>query len=199
MKRFGIFMAATALLAVSCSSNEEVVTEETVEAVTYTVDTEASNINWRGEENENHFHEGTIAFSEGTMTLKGEEVVEGNFQVDLSTIKVTDDVTPEEKVPYLVGHLQDTAFFFMADYPMIDVTIGDYKDGKLATTISVQGVEIKEDVPVKIATTEEGATVTGDFSIDLAPAKLMGFAPNPETGSAISSKIDFNLNLVLKK
>lgn len=192
-------MAATALLAVSCSTNEEAVTEETVEAVSYTVDTEASNINWRGEENENHFHEGTIAFSEGTMTLKGEEVVEGNFKVDLSTIKVTDDVTPEEKVPYLVGHLQDTAFFFMADYPTIDVKIGDYKDGKLATTISVQGVEIKEDVPVKVATTDEGATVTGDFSIDLAPAKLMGFAPNPETGSAISSKIDFNLNLVLKK
>lgn len=193
-------MIATAFLAVSCTNNAETTTEEeTLEPVSYTVDVDASTLNWRGEENENHYHEGTIAFSEGSMTMKGNEVVEGNFKVDLSTIKVTDDVTPEEKIPYLISHLQDTAFFFMAEYPVIDVKVEDYTDGKLSTTISVQGVDITENVPVQITTTDDGASITGDFSIDLAPAKMMGFEPNPETGSAISSKVSFNLNLILTK
>ena len=201
MKRISTLMIASiALVAASCSSTDEATEDGTVvESVTYTLDADASSMDWRGAENDEHFHTGTIKFSEGSLVMNGEELESGSFKVDMSSISVTTEGLPEEKVGYLLGHLGNEDFFNTESNPVVDVTLGAYADGKLDITLNVLGQEVKSNVAVEISTTDAGATMTGDFEVDFAALNLPGFQPDPESGSAISSAIQFKLNLALTK
>ena len=203
MKKIATLMiASVALVAASCSSTEDNTAPEeeveVVESVTYTLDAEASSMNWKGSESEDDFHTGSIKFSAGSLTMKGEEVESGSFTVDMTSISVSDEM-PEEKIGYLIGHLGNEDFFNVESFPTTEVTVGAYADGKLDITLNVLGQEIKDNVAVTINTTEEGATMTGDFTVDFASLNVPGFQPDPESGEAISSAIEFTLNIALTK
>ena len=199
MKKIGILLfASMAVMSTSCSSTEE--TEETVEVtpVTYQLDTENSKLSWKGDEGPEHFHTGDLKFSEGTLTMKGEDVESGEFIVDMKSISVTDQ-TPQEKVGYLVGHLQNEDFFNVEKFPTVKVVLGEYNDGKLKTTIHVLGQEITNDLPVRIKADGETASIEGDFEVDFASTNMPGIQPDPESGEAISSVFSFTLKAKLKK
>lgn len=203
MKRANLLlMAATALFAVACGSGEETndTADATVEPVVYNLDSEATSLWWKGEENEMHFHTGHVKVTEGSMTMVGDSVTEGKFTVDLKTISVADSM-PQEKVDYLVSHLQDTAFFFTAQYPTATVTVNGYADGKLNTTINVLGTDLQNEIPLTMNKTEEGVTFNGKFSIDFADTKMPYITDvQEETGApGAKSEFEFDLNLVLKK
>lgn len=194
-------MAATAVFAMSCGSNEEANDHsEPVEPVTYSVDGENTSLWWRGEENEQHFHTGYVKVTEGTLTMVGDTVKEGSFTIDMNQISVADSM-PEGKRDYLITHLKDTSFFFTAEYPTVSVKVDGYKDGKLSTTINVLGTELKNDIPVEMTKSEEGVTFTGKFSIDFADSKMEYITEiDPETGvPGAKSEFKFDLNLVMKK
>lgn len=195
-----LLMIAASLGLVSCSSEESTETNE-VEATTYTLDTEKSTLNWHGEENEEHFHDGTISFSEGSFTMKGDEVVSGDFTLDLASLKPMTEGYPAEKMEYLKGHLMDTSFFFAAEHPNITVKTAEYENGKLNTTINVRGIDVTTSVPVEIKSSENGVTIAGDFSIDFADAKIPYVTePDPETGKPGAKTVfDFTMNLHLTK
>ena len=63
------------------------------------------------------------------------------------------------------------------------------------------GKEIKAVMPVKYSKDENGITAKGKFSLDFAPTGLMGFSPAPgdPENAHVDSKIEFEINLVLKK
>lgn len=192
-------MAAVGLTAVSCSSNEEE-EEEKVEKVVYTLDASASTLQWHGEENENHFHDGVIQVTEGTLTMEGDELVSGEFTIDPKSIQGQTEGYPEEKLAYLSGHLQDTAFLFVAEYPTIKVTTQSYKDGNLTATINVRGVDLTAVMPVEIKTTEDGATMTGDFAVNFSPVGMPYLEMKNEEGQpAAKSSIQFKMDLKLNK
>lgn len=195
-----LLMLAASLGMVGCSNSEGESTPE-VKEVTYSLDQENSTLNWHGEENEEHFHEGTISFTSGSLTMKGDELVSAEFELDPATINPMTEGYPQEKMDYLKSHLMDTSFFFTAEHPMIKVTANDYTDGKLSATINVRGLDVTADVPVTIEQTEDGASITGDFSIDFADAKIPYITePDPETGKpGAKSTFDFKMKLNLKK
>lgn len=201
MKRVNLLlMAATALFAVACGSGEGAETEVAAEPVVYNVDSEATSLWWKGEENEMHFHTGHVKVTEGSLTMVGDSVTEGKFTVDLKTITVADSM-PQTKIDYLISHLQDTAFFFTAQYPTATVTVNGYADGKMNATISVLGTDLTNDIPLTMNKTEEGVTFNGKFSIDFADTKMPYITePQEETGApGAKSAFEFDLNLVLKK
>jgi polyisoprenoid-binding protein YceI len=99
----------------------------------------------------------------------------------------------------LAGHLKDTSFFFVAEYPTIKVSVTDYNEGKLSTVISVRGVEIKQQLPVTLKQDESSVSITGKFNVNLASLKMKGMEPDPESGEKIQDEVAFDLNLVLKK
>ena len=192
-------MAAVGLTAVSCSSNEET-EEETVEKVVYTIDASASTLKWHGEENENHFHDGVIQVTEGTLTMEGDKFVSGEFTIDPKTIKGQTEGYPQEKMDYLSMHLQDTAFLFVAEYPTIKVTADSYENGNLSATINVRGVDLKAVMPVAIKTTEDGATMTGEFTVNFSPVGMPYLEMKNEEGQpAAKSGIEFKMDLKLNK
>lgn len=196
-----LFLAMAAVAVTSCSSEESTETEEKVEKVVYSLDADASTLNWHGEENENHYHDGVISVTEGTFTMEGDNVVSGEFTIDAKSIKGQTEGYPEEKMMYLSGHLQDTAFLFVAEYPTVKVTTGAYEDGKLDATINVRGVDIKTKLPVKIETNENGASIKGDFAVNFGPVGMPYLAQiNEETGEpSAKSDILFKMDLQLKK
>ncbi len=209
MKKIATLMiASVALVAASCSSAEEEVSEDTnqeVEAVTYNLDGGASSLAWAANMGPDYGHEGTVGITEGTLTVKGDDV-SGNFTIDMSTIKSTD--LDEPKATYLSAHLQGTApdedhpvdmFFNVPMYPTVGVTVDGYSDGKLMLTLDIVGKELKQDVAAEMTSDENGASIKGDFSLDLTSLGIPGLQPNPEDGSQINPVIDFTLDAVLTK
>lgn len=204
MKNFGIALfASLAVIATSCSNTET--EQEVVESTTYSLDKDASTLEWAANMSPEYGHTGTVEITEGTLEMKGDELVSGTFTIDMNTIKSTD--LEEPKATYLAAHLMGTApdeqhpvdlFFNTPKYPTVTVTLGDYKDGKLGLTLSILGKELKQDVPVKVKNDENGATIKGDFSLDMNSLEIPGLQPGPD-GSQINPVIDFKLNVAMKK
>lgn len=213
MKKSSIlFLAAAAVFATACSSettNEEGTNEEEVQAVTYTLDKDNSSLSWAANMSPEYGHTGTIMVSEGSLTMTGDEVTEGSFKVDMSSIKNTDMATEApEKAMALEGHLKGTMvdekhpvdlFFNTPSFPTVGVTLGEYKDGNLAITLDIVGTTLEQSVPVAIEANEEGASIKGSFGINFESTGIMGFQKNPEDGSQIGPEVKFELDLKLKK
>ncbi len=201
MKKIGfLFLAAVAMAFVSCSPAEEV-----VEPVTYNLDAANSTLSWKGSMAVDYFHTGTVDFKSGSITMEGDSLTAGSFVLDMTSIKNT-DLEDKVKASYLEGHLMGTIvdsmrpqnmFFNTPEYPTVEVKLGAYKDGMLTTTLVILETELTQDVAVKLTADEKGASLTGKFSMDIADAKIPGFAPS-EQGS-IATAIEFDLNLKLTK
>jgi polyisoprenoid-binding protein YceI len=196
MKAFNLlFVAAAAISLVSCGGSEE----PTAEKVTYQLDTKASTLAWTGSKNPSYFHIGSVNFSSGSVEMEGDKLVGGTFTVDMNSIDSKDPNVPADKLPMLVGHLKDTAFFFVADFPEVTVTVGEYANGKLPTTITVKGMDIKQDIAVKVVSTESNVKITGKFDVDFSALKMMGMEPQPGSPEHVLPIINFDLNLSLDK
>lgn len=193
-----LFVGASLFLA-SCGG--ENTPDETVEEVAYSADVKGSTINWRGAENAEHFHTGTIALKSGTLTLKGEEVVAGQFVVDMNSISANTEGYPAEKLAYLNSHLTDTAFFFVSDFPEVTVDVLSYSMGKMKARFSLLGSELEQEVPVKITSDEKEAAITGKFKLNIESLNMPYLKEvNEETGKpALMPELEFDLNIVLKK
>ena len=185
-----------ALTLSSCNSSNE---NEAEEKVMYQLDLEKSSLGWKGAENEEYFHTGVLSFQEGSLEMMGDKVLNGNFSIDLNKLAANDKALPDDKKEMLAGHLKDTSFFFVAEYPTIKVSVTDYNEGKLSTVISVRGVEIKQQLPVTLKQDESSVSITGKFNVNLASLKMKGMEPDPESGEKIQDEVAFDLNLVLKK
>lgn len=201
-------LCAAGLLVASCgaenttettdeSENQE--NQEVVEPTVYTLDTESSILKWKGSEGEDEFHVGTINFSEGSVTMEGTALQSGLFVVDMSSITVKDDGMPDNLKAKLKGHLENEDFFNAAKYATTTVSLGSYTDGKLDITLNVMGKEVTSTVPVTIETAEAGATISGNFSVDMTEVGVPGLAPQEEADESISPVIEFGINAVLKK
>jgi len=206
MRKFGIFfLAAGALSLGACSetTTDEEVNEE-VEVLTYNLDNENSSLKWAAQMSPDYGHKGTIDFESGSITMENGELKEGSFIVDLKSIKVTD--LGEEKAPVLEGHLKGTMvdedhpqdmFFNTPENATAEVKVGEYKDGKLTTTLILLGTEVTQDVPVEITSDENGATIKGKFKFNFAAFNMPGLEPSEH--GAIQPDFDFDLNVVLTK
>lgn len=208
MKKFGVlFVAAGALSLAACSSpaaEEENEGNDVVEAVTYTLDADNSVLGWSASMSPEYGHQGTVNFSSGSITMEGETLTEGSFVVDMASIKNTDQ--EGDKAMALEGHLKGTMvdedhpqnmFFNTPEYPTVEVKLGEYKDGKLSTTLMILGSELTEEVPVTIEADENGASIKGQFSMNFSSLKMPGLEPSEH--GAISPDFKFELNVMLTK
>jgi hypothetical protein len=199
MKLINLILLGSAVAMMSSCGNGE--KEEKVEDVVFNADVKTSTIEWKGMENDQHFHVGTVMLKEGNLTMNGDQVVGGHFVVDMSTITAKTEGYPVEKLDYLNTHLKDTAFFFVAQHPDVTVDVTSYEKGKLKATFNILGASIEQEVPVKLTSDEKGATITGDFKLDISSVNIpYAKEINPETNKpALVPSLDFKINLVLKK
>lgn len=199
MKKINVLLfAAAAAFMTSCGSSET--TEEVaVEPVTYNLNAEASNLEWTGKKNEgDDKHVGTVKFKSGSVVVTEDVLTSGEFEIDMNSIATTDPM-PAEVQEKLNGHLKNEDFFNTAKYPTATVKVGELKDGKLPTTITLMGMDFKNDVPVTVSVKEDKVTIKGTFDFDFTGLKSIGFMADPASGQQILSVFSYNLNLELTK
>ena len=92
-----------------------IITSSGVFAQKSIINTEKSTIEWTGKKIGGQ-HEGVIKIKNGSLEIKNDEILAGDFTIDMNTITNTDlkDETYNQK---LVGHLKSDDFFGVAKFP----------------------------------------------------------------------------------
>ncbi len=200
MKAFKfLLMAAVAVSAASCAEKADGVEENPqAEEATYVIDKEASTLEWKGQKNENYFHTGKVWFSDGQMTMKGEELISGNFTLDMSTIKAEDPNLDQVKNDTLSAHLQGPYFFNVKNYKDVKVTLGSYKDGKLEVKMNVLGKDLDKTIDADIKLSDDKAWITGKFDVDFKELNMPGMQVQ-EGQEPIQPLVSYNLKIEMNK
>jgi len=195
MKLFNVLAVAaatTALVSFQYVTNSKHEGDE----VHYQIDKEHSILKWKGGKSAEYFHTGTVMFKSGELEMDHNMIEAGKFEIDLASIKITDNL-PDAKKVMLAGHLQNEDFFNIAKYATAAVNVGAYKDGKLHTTVTVLGMEVTHDIPVKLKADGKTAAIVGTFDFDFTDAKIPGTIHQEGDTESISPVFSFDLNLML--
>lgn len=91
------------------------------ETTTYTVDTEASMIEWYGSKPIGKSEAGTVQIAEGQLNFAGSELVDGSMVIDMATILPTSK--EGDMLEMLTGHLKSDEFFGIETYPTATLVI----------------------------------------------------------------------------
>jgi polyisoprenoid-binding protein YceI len=201
MKKVFLSMFVLAGLAmVSCSGEAA---EETVENVTYTVDSEATSLEWTGHyligDDVDHSHTGTVVVSSGTLVMNGDNFVEGSFTMDMTTLAEPNPMS-EEMGQKFIGHMNSADYFNVKAFPQSTFTVKSFDGNTMSGTLSVIGLSLDVNFPVTTSYGEGGMTASGEFTLDIASLNLPGLAIDPENPeNRVSPSVDFKLKLVMTK
>lgn len=180
-----IFLAACG----AAPEGEQVDAQEAVEttapaATTSTVlavDTDASVISWVGAKFTGDQHTGTINLADGVLMMENNNLVGGEFSIDMSTIAVTDE-TPEGGKAKLVKHLSTGDFFEVEKHPKakFQITSIEAATGTAGITHNITGNLTMKDItksitiPAEVRIGENSiAAQTPQFVIDRTQWNVM--------------------------
>lgn len=152
-------------------------TEETAsaegEAATYTVDTQASTVEWHGSKPVGSSESGTVAVAEGQLSFAGSTLVEGFVMIDMTSIETT--TQGGDMKGMLEGHLKSDEFFGVETYPTATLIIKSAEPTDIENQYAVVAdltikettdeIEFITDVVVGAGTLEATANIVVDRSI----------------------------------
>jgi polyisoprenoid-binding protein YceI len=140
---------------------------------TYKVQPQLSTLGWVGKKVGGQ-HNGTIELKEGTVLVKGGQVVGGTFVADMNTIKDT-DLTDAGYNAKLMGHLKSEDFFGVEKNPSATFVITSVKplkgdaNGNNATVsgnLTIKGKTNPLSFPAKVGVKNGVAAASGTATID---------------------------------
>lgn len=176
IKFFSVAIIGGAIAMTSCSEAPKAETPAApvspwAGTVNVNVDNAASLVTWKGEMIGGLYgHKGIVALKESKLQLTDGKVSGGNFTIDMTTIKPTDDnYNPKEgKSPEnLVGHLTTPDFFDAATHPTASFVITSVEGTTAKGKLTVRGVT-NDEVIENVTVTPEGdnVKVTGTLTFD---------------------------------
>jgi polyisoprenoid-binding protein YceI len=129
------------------------------------VNVEKSTVHWLGKKIGGQ-HDGFIKLKSGTLVLKNNKLVSGNFVIDMTTITNT-DLADEGYKQKLVGHLKSDDFFGVDKFPtatLIVTSSTTFVNGKATLTgvLTIKGK--KETITFDVVKT--GNTYTAKIDVD---------------------------------
>lgn len=129
------------------------------------LNTTKSEIKWTGKKI-GGTHYGAIELIKGELVLDGDQIANGNFVLDMTTISNA-DIESEEYNQKLVGHLKSEDFFSVEKYPESTLQIKKstpFRDNKVTVSadLTIKGItgQISFDV------VREGSTYTALIEVD---------------------------------
>jgi len=148
--------------APQATTGDAVAADAAATGVSYTIDAEASELNWRGAKVTDAHDGGFNAFS-GTIMVDGEDVTGVEIEVDMTSMWSDNE--------RLTGHLMSEDFFEVETYPkglfaLTSITPGDSLHtamGNLTMLDSTRGISFPVDVAV---VDENTVTASADFIIN---------------------------------
>ena len=145
------------------------------EAVSFTVDTGASLINWEGYKPGKYSHHGTIKIQSGAIAVKDGAPESGSFVIDMTSLEDHDLEGNPEKKAKLEGHLKSGDFFEVEKYPTASFEVTGVKeagDSSGATHVVTGNLTMKDitksvEIPAKVRVDEGKVYVeTPEFTIN---------------------------------
>lgn len=123
---FGLLLLAFSIVAcgenpagerVAAGEAMETTTVQTDGAVTYVVNTNASEINWEGGKLVGDTHKGTIDLQQGELLVEDGNLQGGRFIIDMNSLSSVDLAEKPDAKAKLEGHLKTGDFFETEKYP----------------------------------------------------------------------------------
>jgi len=142
-------------------------------AEAYKVQPQLSSLGWLGKKVGGQ-HNGTIELKEGTVLVKGGQVVGGTFVADMNSMKNT-DLTNADYNAKLMGHLKSEDFFGVEKNPTATFVITNIKPlkgdaaGNNATVtgnLTIKGKTNPLSFPAKVGVKNGVAAASGTATID---------------------------------
>jgi len=111
-------------------------------------------------------HYGEIKLKEGKFTVKGDQIVSGNFVIDMQTITCEDLKSPEWNKK-LIDHLNSDDFFSVSKFntaQLSNLKSAKFQGGKATTEadLTIKG----QTFPVKFDVVKDGKTYKAKITVD---------------------------------
>ncbi len=159
-----LFISLSALLFATYSS--------TPATNTATVDTDKSRVEWLAEKVTGK-HWGTVNIKSGTLELDGNKITGGTFEIDMTSIIVS-DIKDEGTNAKLVGHLKSEDFFSVSKNPTANFTITSTKPAKgtngnntlVTGDLTIKGITDELTFPARITVENNQVKAYGSFMVD---------------------------------
>jgi polyisoprenoid-binding protein YceI len=130
----------------------------------YTANSEKTTLAWTGEK-VTGLHSGTIRLKAGSLTIKDNKIVGGEFDIDMTTIK---DSEGNER---LEGHLKSGDFFDAVKFPVSKLVISestsfDKGTGVVKGTLTIKGVTNPVEIKATMQKKDDGLWFFTNIDID---------------------------------
>ena len=119
-------------------------------------------------------HSGTLQFKDGTVLVRGSQLVGGTFVVDMTSLKV-EDIKDAETNGKMMGHLRSDDFFSIASNPTATFAITNVASlkadaaGNNATitgNLTIKGITQSVSFPAKVGVKNGVAAASGIATVD---------------------------------
>ncbi|MDO7845061.1 YceI family protein [Hymenobacter sp. M29] len=197
-----LLFAATILSGPVQAANGPATSKPTNPAVeTYKVQPQLSSLGWTGKKIDGQ-HSGTVGFKDGSVQVRGSQLVGGTFVVDMTSIKNT-DLTDADYNAKLVGHLKSDDFFGVEKNPTATFVITNIKPlkgsaaGNNATitgNLTIKGKTNPISFPAKVGVKDGVAAASGTASIDRTKYDVT--FGSTLFGAAADKAVDDNFSLI---
>ncbi len=172
---------------------------------TYKVDTQSSNIVWKGYKVTGE-HTGTVKVKGGTLTTDNGLLTGGSFEVDITSVKDTD--LEGEWAAKLEGHLKSDDFLGAASFPTASFVItkaipqdtkGNYK---ILGNLTIKGITKEVKFFANVAEANGMVNASGKITIDRSEFNMRYGSGSFFDGlgdKTIYDEFDLQVSLVAKK
>ena len=140
--------------------------------MSYSVDPANSNVKWSGTMVGVMSHSGTLKFSDGTITTKGEQLTGGEFTVDMKTLSTTDSAyarpgSPQGTHEMFMGHLMSPDFFAVDSFPTAHFKITSVNGSTATGDLTVRGKTNPEQVKdITVSCDSANVKASGTLTFD---------------------------------
>lgn len=151
--------------------------EKPENAVVKTVDVNGSTLEWEGTKVTGSGHNGTIELKSGELYMVDDQLVGGNFIIDMNGITVVDIEDPESNAR-LKGHLESDDFFSVATYPEATFEMANIEPIEGAAeadanytingNLTIKGITHSISFPAKVSVSGDQVNAFADFDFDRA-------------------------------
>jgi polyisoprenoid-binding protein YceI len=135
----------------------------------FVVDTQASTLVWTAKKVTGS-HTGVVKLAAGELALEGKALKRGSFDIDLTSITVTDITDPQSNAK-LVGHLKGEDFFSVNAFPKATFALTS-ATSQAGTThlvkgkLTIKGITNDVEFPASIVKEGKKLTATGKIVVD---------------------------------
>ena len=178
-------LAALGLLLAACGNKSDAVEAEVgdkieevgtkvKQGVAYQVQPSQSQVLWTGGKVTGDKHTGSMTISEGRLAVAGDDLIGGEFTIDIASLNVT-DLDENSGKGKLEGHLKSGDFFDAGKYPDAKFTVVQVQPvtgmaditHNITGNLTMKGVTKSVTIPANVIVTDAMiSAVSPSFQID---------------------------------